>query len=1240
MPSRSRLGYRHKSGTGHHAKKRRTTPISAIPGRPYSNSNGLSDCDLPPPIPLPVTAAAPMIADSDHPVIADNEHPLVVPTALTRAADPTMNQSSILDTVSNEAESSLSLPLPDSRSKSELNQFRRSILTSASNTLSNSSPTSLCHYKSLLQAHMNLVDSKLNGSSIMSPPVSSINSTTQSTISSLPSEPSQESQMRSTSSNRNELTDARNNPSNPPVSDDAPTPQNLSHVFTDDCVDSNQSVHSTSYQTAWRHSKSIQEIILSCGNSNDDRSRALTIALKHKSLKEIVAQAGAIVPKAYVTAIHHQEQKTKMISAAKANGNSRKLTEDRQTFVTSNIVSIVSDIGNKPKKHELLGLSNMLGCSLRTARRTWHRVGAKRANLLTLSTDTTVKWSVKPRIVRQKKVDEALIQKVVDWVLRNSNVRESPIARDSLLIDEDGEGIKTRVPKLLLECSVRELHNELISAVAEGGLEEARNRVSGEVIISDTMLRNIMPPQIRRMKEHHKQMCGCDYCNTATTMQASLNAWRKTKLKSLSVTLESLRPSRRRNALEVIVQSYSDFVNPHGEERHSRASLAAASMMCAPTEEHGLPKWSCVLRKCGDCGPLVNHDIEIDISDAAPIIEFNTYLKQGYCSIHGVLPTRSLICHACDTSTDTDTVRGKVTFRKKLFKLEKKIGEFHSEYYLPSIEKLVYHRSYYKILGKNNVASIRQEAFQSSPGSIATRSDYAEKFSFAPDGQLQGEYFSNNRSLSMEGCCLDHFKSPLQIINMQSPDVAYVPEDQDVQRVFHSHFSDMSKQNAATTTKHLQSMLDCLFTNGQMVRGGTMYDTTDGCACQYRCSKAFFLLSVIAAGRRIIIDRAIDAPGHGKGVVDGMNAIDKGYLGKCLCLTSTPEVHNDERRMNIHSMNEEGEFSFAEECQRLCVHRDNIGMTGDTKHKKREAASAVKQRIYHVHQENDIMHMNLNIKAKFPKRDDNIKMRDLYHIRCDPDLGLGKCAMRRIPCACIACRQSLNQLWQSNVDADKQPRYAGHVVDCKYASIMGTYNKWYIVDLVVSDQVANESDIDFIEEVQETILDSISAVFAEQIIISNYGAFHTDDVCTSGYYIVQWLSMPYILAEPYICNEYTPPQIIPQGTFVCKAQFLNPLGTNTFWYHDPPSPLPVMVKMKQVIHANLLFTSVSSNNRLPHRFQGYKDMSPRLLIETNHDLMIQEISRREVLEYSEDAYGVDQTFEYDSDNTDDIFLEE
>ena len=47
------------------------------------------------------------------------------------------------------------------------------------------------------------------------------------------------------------------------------------------------------------------------------------------------------------------------------------------------------------------------------------------------------------------------------------------------------------------------LHNELISPASEGGLEEAKYCVTGEVVISDTMLRNIMLRQIRHMQERH-----------------------------------------------------------------------------------------------------------------------------------------------------------------------------------------------------------------------------------------------------------------------------------------------------------------------------------------------------------------------------------------------------------------------------------------------------------------------------------------------------------------------------------------------------------------------------------------------------------------------------------------------------------------------------------------------------------------------------------------------------------------
>ena len=68
--------------------------------------------------------------------------------------------------------------------------------------------------------------------------------------------------------------------------------------------------------------------------------------------------------------------------------------------------------------------------------------------------------------------------------------------------------------------------------------------------------------------------------------------------------------------------------------------------------------------------------------------------------------------------------------------MQRNIGDFHNEFYIKQIEILAYHRSYYKILEKNHVADIRHKAFESTPGDISTRSDYAERFGFDPNGQI------------------------------------------------------------------------------------------------------------------------------------------------------------------------------------------------------------------------------------------------------------------------------------------------------------------------------------------------------------------------------------------------------------------------------------------------------------------------------------------------------------------------
>ena len=89
----------------------------------------------------------------------------------------------------------------------------------------------------------------------------------------------------------------------------------------------------------------------------------------------------------------------------------------------------------------------------------------------------------------------------------NPNLRQSPITRDTLLIVDKDTKVKHRVPKRLLGCSIRQLHNELIVSPDDVGLVGSRHAITNDVIISDTMLHSLAPPQLRPMIDNHKMMC-------------------------------------------------------------------------------------------------------------------------------------------------------------------------------------------------------------------------------------------------------------------------------------------------------------------------------------------------------------------------------------------------------------------------------------------------------------------------------------------------------------------------------------------------------------------------------------------------------------------------------------------------------------------------------------------------------------------------------------------------------------
>ena len=77
------------------------------------------------------------------------------------------------------------------------------------------------------------------------------------------------------------------------------------------------------------------------------------------------------------------------------------------------------------------------------------------------------------------------------------------------------------------------MHNEVIASPDDEGLVGARHAITNDMIISDTMLRSLAPPQLRPMTDNHKMMCGCAICNSSKYMLEYLNEWRQKQLENI-----------------------------------------------------------------------------------------------------------------------------------------------------------------------------------------------------------------------------------------------------------------------------------------------------------------------------------------------------------------------------------------------------------------------------------------------------------------------------------------------------------------------------------------------------------------------------------------------------------------------------------------------------------------------------------------------------------------------------------
>ena len=806
----------------------------------------------------------------------------------------------------------------------------------------------------------------------------------------------------------------------------------------------------------WRSKMKMIKTLISCGNFNDQCDVLESFLMdsqleEHRSKLNIFNQKDSLKIESF-----DNIAKIMSYSSPQKKGNLEVNKKMFQDCIVASIIDTPSSENDKSimytsSKVKTSLKNDMLSESFSISKRTLQRKvkkGYTSRNAI-FQNSSSKSWFKVPSRKKYSKITPQIKSKLNEWILNHEHVKKSSRTKDTIKVSLDGCSEKVVLPKYFLQIPISELHSDLFKSKEEGSLAESRDE-NGKVIISDSSLRQLLPRNVYPMSNQRRDLCGCETCVSADMLQCSLNLWRIKHLKRL----ESLKMSRTRyRSSQKYIERYDRYKNeafPAGLPLHAKSSHAAFSTMCSfPVESIHIPHFDCVLKCCTKCPNLQIPAEECSTDDQIPYIKYHIYKNVYRCTLCGQLPfedgNKRMLCG----EATNDTKVGNIYKRTELVLCNTSITKFHEEFYKPTIEKLAYHLAHVKILGTYHIGLTRREALlrRQDKKDIKTRRDFADRLVAAFAAEIQSEHFGGNQSLSMEGIAMEYVETSTELNGLNN-----------VKGEFHSFLSDDSDQDAATTAAHTEKFISLLLeSNRVMSNKSTIMEDTDGCAKQYRSANSLYLMSAISKKYGIVIDRAVGAPGHGKDIVDGLNAVDKRYLKTAMFRTVNPEKNGSKKTMNSHSATATGSFCFAEECKSMLQHHaDHVSNVLTSKSSKRQSERKFSKKTYHIQKKQDVPHRNIAMtwtKSKFPKlkfANNKQKIRGSssvlshYHYRFDPRLGHGKCAMRRIPCLCEQCCEMLDKKWIPRVQAENQPCYSP-VTNCKYHKILGDYNNWIIM---------------------------------------------------------------------------------------------------------------------------------------------------------------------------------------------------
>ena len=108
----------------------------------------------------------------------------------------------------------------------------------------------------------------------------------------------------------------------------------------------------------------------------------------------------------------------------------------------------------------------------------------------------------------------------------------------------------------------------------------------GKIIISDSTLRSLLPPQLKQMSARYKIMCGCECCISAKIIHSSLLYWRDRYLKKIKYKNQNTQSRKSVEKAHHIYETYKNIVMLYGRHTYYKAHDMENATMCTYPQSH------------------------------------------------------------------------------------------------------------------------------------------------------------------------------------------------------------------------------------------------------------------------------------------------------------------------------------------------------------------------------------------------------------------------------------------------------------------------------------------------------------------------------------------------------------------------------------------------------------------------------------------------------------------------------